>query len=240
MDKINGGFYLKARCIQNSEIAHAPPHVREIWDWLLKEANHRDKKVNGMEIKRGQCLRSYKDIQDGLHWMVGWRKMTYSNTQCEIAMKWLKKRVMVATQKTTRGMVITILNYEKYQTVENYESHKETYKRTTVKPQSSHTINKNVKNVKNEKNKTYTSDFLVFWRMYPNKTGKGKAFESWQKQKPPLDDVLKSLEWQIKQGQWTKDNGQYIPHPATYLNQRRWEDEKREGGERRATYKDPF
>jgi hypothetical protein len=24
---------------------------------------------------------------------------------------------------------------------------------------------------------------------------------------------------------WTKNNGQYIPLPATYLNGRRWEDE---------------
>lgn len=24
---------------------------------------------------------------------------------------------------------------------------------------------------------------------------------------------------------WLKDNGQYIPYPSTWLNQRRWEDE---------------
>ncbi len=25
---------------------------------------------------------------------------------------------------------------------------------------------------------------------------------------------------------WLKDNGQYIPYPSTWLNQRRWEDEE--------------
>jgi hypothetical protein len=25
--------------------------------------------------------------------------------------------------------------------------------------------------------------------------------------------------------EWTKDGGQFIPHPATWLNQKRWEDE---------------
>jgi len=105
---IKGGYYIKARCIQNSEIAHAPPHVREIWDWLLKEANHTDKKVSGIIIKRGQCFRSYKDIQEGLHWMVGWRKHKYSKNQCEIAMKWLTKRQMIHTAKTTRGMITHI------------------------------------------------------------------------------------------------------------------------------------
>jgi hypothetical protein len=31
--------------------------------------------------------------------------------------------------------------------------------------------------------------------------------------------------WKNSQ-QWTKDNGQFIPMPATWLNGRRWEDEQ--------------
>ncbi len=36
---------------------------------------------------------------------------------------------------------------------------------------------------------------------------------------------------QIKenQEQWTKDDGTYIPHPATWLNQECWEDEVKGG-----------
>ena len=30
---------------------------------------------------------------------------------------------------------------------------------------------------------------------------------------------------QRQSDQWMKDNGQYIPMPTTWLNQRRWEDE---------------
>ena len=40
---------MKARCIQEAEIAKAPPHIREIWDWLLMQASHQDCKV----LKRG-------------------------------------------------------------------------------------------------------------------------------------------------------------------------------------------
>jgi hypothetical protein len=75
---IKGGYYLKARCIEDSDIAHAPPHVREIWDYLLRTVNYKDKKTNGIIIKRGQTMRSYSDIQEALSWKVGWRKMTYS------------------------------------------------------------------------------------------------------------------------------------------------------------------
>lgn len=159
MAKIKGGYYIKARCIRESEIAKAPPHVREIWDWLFGEANHKDYK----NLKRGQVFTSYKEILNALSWFVGYRKMSYTKSQCETAMKWLTKRVMVTTTKTTRGMIVTICNYSYYQDPKNYENHTETDKRTTTEPQWHDTINKNGKNekkVKKEKNKEYslTSD----------------------------------------------------------------------------------
>ena len=70
------------------------------------------------------------------------------------------------------------------------------------------------------------NDFNTFWEAYPKKVGKGKAKESWEKQKPDLDTVLKTLQWQIHSDQWVKENGAFIPNPATYINQQRWEDEK--------------
>jgi hypothetical protein len=123
--KIPGGYYIKARCIQNSEIAIAPPYVREVWDWLLKEANHMDQKIHGKLIKRGQMFRTFKDIKEGLHWKVGYRKMTYKKWQIEKAMKFLRERTMIATMKATRGIFITIINYDFYQTPANYNGQRE-------------------------------------------------------------------------------------------------------------------
>lgn len=80
----------------------------------------------------------------------------------------------------------------------------------------------------------YTQEFLAFWAQYPRKTGKAAAFRSWRTHKAPLKECLKALEWQKKSDQWTKDGGQFIPHPATWLNQERWLDEpsrtERDGG----------
>ena len=143
---IKKGYYMKARKIQESAIATAPPHVREIWDWILKEANHSDTNV----CLRGQTVRTYEDIQEGLKWYVGWRKHTYKKHHCEISMKWLKKATMITTKKTTKGMVITVLNYDYYQTSSNYESYNETTTKPTRKLQTTDTINKNVKNDKND------------------------------------------------------------------------------------------
>jgi hypothetical protein len=36
---------------------------------------------------------------------------------------------------------------------------------------------------------------------------------------------MAALAWQVESEQWCRDRGQYIPNPATYLNQHRWLDE---------------
>ena len=71
----------------------------------------------------------------------------------------------------------------------------------------------------------YTSSFNKFWEFYPRKVGKKKAMEVWKRIK--IDDelltrILESLEKQIKTQQW--DNKKFIPHPATWLRQDRWDD----------------
>lgn len=67
--------------------------------------------------------------------------------------------------------------------------------------------------------------FLKFWDKFPKKVGKGAAEKAWQKMKPDLNVVLVSLEKQKQSEQWRTEKGKYIPHPSTWLNQKRWEDE---------------
>jgi hypothetical protein len=119
---IPGGFYLKARKTNHSAIAHAAPHVREIWDWLIGEANHKDCITHGKTIRRGQVLTDYKEIREALHWHVGFIKMTYKKHHVDTAMVWLRERSMILTQRTTRGLIVTICNYDSYQNPKNYET----------------------------------------------------------------------------------------------------------------------
>ena len=79
--------------------------------------------------------------------------------------------------------------------------------------------------VKEEKSKEDNIEFLDFWKAYPKKVGKDKALSAWNKKKPPLIEVLQALQWQTISDGWIKDNGKYIPNPATYLNDGRWQDE---------------
>ena len=76
--------------------------------------------------------------------------------------------------------------------------------------------------------KEYTPDFETFWNEYPRKEGKRKAFESWLKVSPDSslqEIILKSVDKHKAGRGWTEDDGKYIPHPTTWLNQARWEDE---------------
>ena len=69
-------------------------------------------------------------------------------------------------------------------------------------------------------------DFDTFWNAYPRKIGKEKC-KNWFKSHKPKHDLVnkmvEAIEKQKNSKQWS--DPQYIPHPYTWLNQGRWEDE---------------
>jgi predicted phage replisome organizer len=70
--------------------------------------------------------------------------------------------------------------------------------------------------------------FEKFWFAYPKKRSKGDAEKAWNKIKPDallLKLILNKLDDAKKSHEWTKEGGQYIPYPATWLNRKGWEDE---------------
>lgn len=69
--------------------------------------------------------------------------------------------------------------------------------------------------------------FDTFWNSYPRKTGKGKAREAFARKchLTTIEKMLATLDWQRVSPQWLKNGGEFIPLPATWLNQERWDDE---------------
>ena len=69
----------------------------------------------------------------------------------------------------------------------------------------------------------YTADFEQFYESYPRKTAKVKAYDAWKKSKrrPELLVLIAAIEKQKQSKQWVEG---IIPHPATWLNQERWDD----------------
>lgn len=79
--------------------------------------------------------------------------------------------------------------------------------------------------IKEEKRKaSRQAAFDQFWAAYPKKVGKEAARRAFLKVKAPVDTLTAAISAQKRSTQWTKDNGRFIPNPATWLNQGRWED----------------
>lgn len=66
-----------------------------------------------------------------------------------------------------------------------------------------------------------------FWPKYPRKIDKKGCKTTFKRlvnhDKVHIDRILRGLDWWLTSDQWEKENGTYVPHPATWLNQRRWE-----------------
>lgn len=70
-----------------------------------------------------------------------------------------------------------------------------------------------------------STSFSRFWSKYPRRIGKQDAFRAWKKHgcHKLVEEIIVALD---RQHAWmTREEGRFIPNPATWLNQGRWDDE---------------
>ncbi len=94
---------------------------------------------------------------------------------------------------------------------------------TSVTVTVSNTVTDTVNNTDTE----VETSFDKFWKVYPKKVGKKEAKKAFDRAKKTVDadTMMQAVLAQKESSQWTRDNGRYIPNPATWLNQGRWDDE---------------
>ena len=69
--------------------------------------------------------------------------------------------------------------------------------------------------------------FEKFWGVFPRKVGKGAALAEWRRIGPDdalVEAMIAAVDAQRQSSQWRKNDGEFIPHPRTWLSQRRWLD----------------
>jgi hypothetical protein len=154
------GFVKLHRQILDSEIMNMPPVTRELWQYILLNAQHKPFK----NLKEGELFMRFKDVQDALCWYVGYRKMTYKKYDLTRSIRRLCESNMIATTKATHGILVKVLNYSLYQGSENGEGNNESLTKATRKQRSCININKNDKNVKNDINTSqlFSKDCLEY------------------------------------------------------------------------------
>ena len=77
--------------------------------------------------------------------------------------------------------------------------------------------------------KPFIYPFEAFWAAYPKKKAKEDARKAWAKIKPDEalgKAIIQAIEETKNTKDWQKEKGKFIPYPATYLNGKRWEDER--------------
>ena len=84
-------------------------------------------------------------------------------------------------------------------------------------------IESECKTEKEKENKGIPKMFERFWLAYPKKVGREEAYRVFCEEKVPLSTLLPALERQKVSPQWLKEGGRYIPNPATWLKDRRWQ-----------------
>lgn len=190
---------------------------------FLLLAAWKETEYHGVKLERGEILTNQSEIaqQSGL-----------SRQQVRTVLDRLKATNKITTRREGKNSVIKVIAYD----CETDSNHIGNHTSTTCQPDCNQTslLRKEYKEFEESKNARareggrLEDSFNRFWAAYPRKTAKQQALKVWEKLKPDedlLSKILASLECQKKSVQWTKDGGQYIPYPTTWLNGRRWEDD---------------
>lgn len=139
--EIKGGATIWARQSIESDIFYKKPaEWFKIWFYIIQKVNHKESK----QFKRGEGYFNWSDMKLDLKGI--------TPDQYAKCIKWLKQAKQIATHKTTRGNIILVLNYDKYQTLDNYKSDTESKAGAKQEQSKSYTINKYDKYDKNDKN----------------------------------------------------------------------------------------
>lgn len=222
---MNTGWVKVHRSFDQSEAAHFPPCTREVWFYLIRNVNHAD---NG-EFKRGSGLFALEDIQDVLSWTVGYRAEKYSKPQLTKALRRLREARMIETAKATRGLFVTVSNYTKHQDRQNGEGNDESNEESPRRKCEGMHYKQEEKKEETTLRKSAgkSTHFDEFWKSYPRKKNKVDAAKAWKQSKGDsiFNEILDGLGRAVASADWQKDDGRFIPYPASWLRAGGWMDE---------------
>ena len=148
----------------------------KLFIFLLIRANYEEKSWRGITIGRGQFVTSFAGLSEAAN-------MTMQKTRTCIDK--LKSTKEITCRATNRFTIITICNYDNYQS-EKEESNMPSNKQTTNEQQTNNkqtTTTKEYKNIRTKESKEYTSTLLTqIEAQYPNLNPEhieiAKAFQS--------------------------------------------------------------
>lgn len=174
-------------------------------------------------------------------------ELEMSERTIRTCLKNLKNMKNLTIKATSKYSIVTILNWESYQGQENESDQQSDQRVTSKRPASDHIQElkelkegKEGKELKKKKEKTLSADadgFDEFYKLYPRHEAKEPGRKAWKKLSQAekalaLKGLKKWLEYD-----WFSPEDKFIPLPASWLNAKRWTDEKREAPDPFAKYR---
>lgn len=221
------------------------PLIWHYWNYCLLKSNHQDAKIiwncSEMEVKRGSFISGLKEEAKATG-------LSIQNLRTSRKTLVNLKMIEISTvQSTGQFSVITICNYDNYQSLKK-EANTPSNTPPTDHQQTANrppTTNNNDNNNNNENNNSikdgqqadlfdlseipvkedFTKDFNYFWSKYPRKVSKAVAKKSFlklaKKHSPKIiiDGLFRYLHFKI-----FPEDKILIPHASTWLNQERFLD----------------
>lgn len=180
---MQGWISLHREIVEKAIWTESTPEQKVILITLLLLANHKEKewewKGDRYKAKPGQFVTSLNSIAQKSGKDVTVKKV-------RTALEKFEKYGFLANESTNKNRLITIVNWEVYQSLENKRASKKAGIGQAEGRQRA--TNNNDNNVNNENNKESTSnqdsiesDFEKLWKLYPNKKGKSAALKSYKR-----------------------------------------------------------
>lgn len=178
------------------------------------------------DVKSG--IQSFKDQEmlkeiDGVYHLINWDKRQFSSDNST-------ERVKRFRDKQKQEDETEVKRYNNVsETPPDTDTESDTEKDKTLALCSAGEPDQNISPGEQRKRaKTQEELFAMFWEAYPKKRSKGQAEKTWAKLNPD-EQLVALMVAKIEQAktseEWTKQNGQFVPYPSTWLNAKGWEDE---------------
>ena len=203
----------------------------KVWVWCLLKATHKQHEImvgrRKVKLRPGQFVTGRNAAAEELN-------LPPSTVRDYLFI--LKENGSIDITSDNKSTVVTVVNWELYQS-DSIKSDSKPDNQSTTNGQQMDTNNKGKNGKKEKKDITSLTPpnksaelFEMFWDAYPKKRAKGQAEKTWSRINPNeqlTHLMLSGIEQAKTSVDWTKENGQFIPYPSTWLNAKGWEDDYR-------------
>jgi len=194
---------------------YTDPNTFRLFIHILLKCNHESKKWQGIEVERGQCITSYGHLAI---------ELKLSVKQIRTALSKLIRTGEVASKGTNKYTLLTVANYDSYQSIDKERASKKASK-GAIKGQSKGNQRATNNNDNNDNNKGYTDNFEKLYKIYPNPKNKAQTYNSYKKLLKKYTHIelfnassLYAKERKGKDKQYTTNSSNFFGQKAVYLD----------------------